>query len=137
MVIAVGGCLSAHSQTLTKIKSEVISNVRPDQSQSNIFDTVLFRADATLRFGDVYTSHRLFHDPCNCFYEANPISPSSTTGIILFQYSALMGIQATHNQLVKRGHPKLARLAYVLDIVSESYAVGHNAYLMTDPHRSK
>lgn len=96
-------------------------------------DQNLFRADALLRVGDVITTYDFLHDPCHCFYEANPIAPSGNTSqIVVFQAGALMVIGVVHNYLINHHHPVLARLVLIGDVASESYAVGHNIYIVKE-----
>lgn len=122
-----------YSQSLPNAPSQKIS---PKQSLTTLdkgnFDDNLYRTDTLLRIGDSITTHLFLHNPCKCFYEVDPIAPSDGkwTSIFLFQATASSAIWSSHNLLIAHGHRRIARLVILADIISESYAVGHNAYIL-------
>lgn len=98
-------------------------------------DLALAGADLGLRTLDIYTSNRAFRDPCKCYYEVDPIAPTSTKGIIAFQLGAFALGQVARYELEKHHHRKLAKLL-AIDVTSEAEAVSRNYYNLANHPRS-
>ncbi len=92
------------------------------------FVIALFSADATVRALDGYSTVKLLNDPCRCFHESDPIAPKggSIVATAAFQAGALAAVYGGAWILNRHGHHKLARTLLMLDVASESYAVGRN-----------
>lgn len=105
--------------------------------QGSTFDKHLFQADALLRFGDAYTTHRTVFDGTGRFYEKDPIAPGQNHSEWMmwgFQIGAHVAIVQGHNLLVRHNHPKWARALVLADIGMEAYTVGMNAKHEVDSH---
>lgn len=122
-----------YSQSLPDAPSQKIS---PKQSLTTLevgnLDENLYRFDSLLRVGDSVTTHMFLHDPCKCFVEVDPVAPNDGrwTSIMVFQTASSSAIWSSHNLLITHGHRRIARMVLLADIISESYAVGHNAYII-------
>lgn len=92
------------------------------------FVIALFSADATVRALDGYTTVKLLNDPCRCYKESDPIAPKggSIAAEAGFQAGALAAVYGGAWLLNRHGHHKLARTLLMMDVASESYAVGRN-----------
>src|SRR5882724_9172944 len=92
------------------------------------FVIALFSADATVRALDGYSTVKLLNDPCHCFHESDPIAPKggSIAAEAAFQAGTLAAVYGSAWLLNRHGHHKLARTLLMLDVASESYAVGRN-----------
>jgi len=100
---------------------------QPDKFNTK-FVIALFSADATIRALDGYSTIKLLNDPCRCFHESDPIAPKggSIAAEAAFQAGALAAVYGGAWLLNRHGHHKLARTLLMLDVASESYAVGRN-----------
>jgi len=92
------------------------------------FTIALFSADATVRALDGYSTVKLLNDPCRCFHESDPIAPKggSIAATAAFQAGALAAVYGGAWLLNRHHHAKMARALLMIDIGSESYAVGRN-----------
>lgn len=102
--------------------------IRKPETFNTKFVIALFSADATVRALDGYTTVKLLNDPCRCYKESDPIAPKggSIAAEAGFQAGALAAVYGGAWLLNRHGHHKLARTLLMLDVVSESYAVGRN-----------
>lgn len=101
---------------------------------SRVLDTttrVMVVADFTLRTLDTISTHQLMADPCKCFREMDPISPSTANYAALgaFQYGIASAIGVGGRLLTKRGHPRWVKALITIDLVSEIWAVQNNERL--------
>src|SRR5882762_9256921 len=126
-------------------QAQISSSVKPDYldtwiasaktvpvQKSETFNTrlviALFSADATVRALDGYSTIKLLNDPCRCFHESDPIAPKggSIAATAAFQAGALAAVYGGAWLLNRHHHAKMARALLMIDIGSESYAVGRN-----------
>jgi hypothetical protein len=101
---------------------------RKPENFNTKFVIALFSADATVRALDGYTTVKLLNDPCRCYHESDPIAPKggSIAAAAAFQAGALAAVYGGAWILNKHHHTKMARALLLIDIGSESYAVGRN-----------
>lgn len=107
--------------------AKTVPEQKPEKFNTK-FVIALFSADATVRALDGYSTIKLLNDPCRCFKESDPIAPKggSIAAEAAFQAGALAAVYGGAWLLNRHGHHKLARTLLMLDVASESYAVGRN-----------
>jgi len=132
------GVIVGQSQTISSsVKPDYLdtwiasAKTVPVQKKDNFntkFVIALFSADATVRALDGYSTVKLLNDPCRCFHESDPIAPKggSIAAEAAFQAGALAAVYGGAWLLNRHHHTKMARALLLIDIGSESYAVGRN-----------
>jgi hypothetical protein len=112
-------------------KLSTVQKFNPFRVQGGAFDQRLFQADALLRLGDAYSTHRTVFDGTGRFSEADPIAPGENHSAWMtygFQLGAHVALIQSHNLLVRHHHAKLARALVVADIAVEAFTVAQNVH---------
>ncbi len=111
---------SGRAQSLSDRKSSIFT-----------WTHTLDAADLLLRSADIYTTHRNLTNPCRCFYEADPLAPSTSSlaaEAAFFYGSGLLVVAgdraAQHSP--RRWLRRSGRLLLLADILSEAIAIAHN-----------